>query len=287
MDSESYKQKGQSYDFVNICDLLSSIMTIENETKKNELDFKICHKTISTLHPQIWNQLILFLTGQKITKVDSYGIYKQDYETLNFELITYIMNKPNSYYEFILNISNSHILLNAISPSILATHIANNIDRKNIYLPLIYSCDTKEYSHIALIVINIKDKKIYLLDPNGSPTYFDEVFGNDLTIPISYQIEMTLSQYFNELSNLGGSYEYVPVSSWNKTQISLNKSFKNDYVGSGHCMMFTLLFSNLLNMLDSDPYTIFKILKSYSDEELLFIIKEYSLGIYCMLNYLK
>jgi hypothetical protein len=101
---------------------------------------------------------------------------------------------------------------------------------------------------------------------------------------VQEQIELMLVNYIKELNIFGYNFKYVPVNQWNTTNICINKYFENQIIGTGHCASISLLLSHLIINFSDNPRDIYKTFSDFSDDETVFIIKEYSSGFYNILK---
>lgn len=249
---------------------------------KYNAEFDPKHKKfVERLKYKQFDKVIRLINKQKKIKKAQHIIYKQSYITLNMEPVSYVFTKIRNVYHTCFDVSDEYLILNALTPYYLYKYINKNRHINYIFLTLNYGCNAKIQHHQAGILIDNKNEKIYLIDPNGFPTYFNELFGIDM----SYMIEKLLYEYFLELKKFGFNYEYIFTYQWNPNCICLNKIFPdNNYIGSGHCVILTILIFHLINVFNYNPIEIYEMLNKLSDEELLYIIKNYTTTIYKLFN---
>lgn len=221
------------------------------------------------------------INGQTKLSDREYAIYKLNYTTLECEFISTVTNYDPTEYHTTFDTTDQYLLLNILSPQTLCNYILDNQHTRFIFIPLNYMTMAKESGHIASLVIDNKTQKIYMVDSNGKSTYFDHLLGQKL----NQYIELMLLNYVNELNNLGFSYQYIFVNEWNNKEMYFNKYFDNQYIGIGHCLILTLMISNVMTQFNMDPKDAFELLSQLNDDELLFLIKEYGLGIYNMMRF--
>jgi len=108
-------------------------------------------------------------------------------------------------------------------------------------------------AHQTMLCIDTLNKKAYLLDPNGSSTYFDDKIpkkDHHLFEPI---IESMLCYYFKEISKLGDNITFINRSKWNLTKINVNISV--DTISStGNCVVTSLMIAHYMNVAHCEPY---------------------------------
>ena len=150
-----------------------------------------------------------------------------------------------------------------------------------VFLFVGYGCELEDAAHRAAVLIDNAKRKIFLIDPNGRPSYFNKIHGTNM----EFAIDTMLSKYFAKLQKFGVDYKYVHSNVWNKKNIYLNKRFHNTVVGSGHYVPLTYILIHILSAGDYDILFTYELLKMLSDEELLFLIKNYSLGIYNLFHH--
>ncbi|ARF11792.1 hypothetical protein Klosneuvirus_2_228 [Klosneuvirus KNV1] len=209
-----------------------------------------------------------------------YAVYKLNYTTLQIEFISLVTNYDPTEYHTTLDTTDQYLLLNALSPQTLCNYILDNQQTRFIFFPLNYMTESKDSGHIASLVFDNQTKKVYMADSNGKSTYFDQLLGQ----PMNQYIEYMLSNYIKDINNLGLSYQYVFIDEWNAKNLHMNKHFKNSYVGVGHCLILSLMISHVMTQFAIIPKDAFELLAQLEDEELLFLIKEYGLGLYNMLR---
>lgn len=142
-------------------------------------------------------------------------------------------------------------------------------------MPIIYSSDLKDAGHIGFMLVDSEQNCAYLVDPNGKPTYFNNVVNYN----VSDKIEEMLYKYFKCVG-----VEYIHSNIWNSNNIVINKNFRNNYISSGHCSILTIMLSHMICKTDMSPKEIYQILGSLNNYELMFVIKIYSEYVYMLLN---
>lgn len=209
-----------------------------------------------------------------------YAVYKLNYTTFHFEFVSLVTNYDPTEYHTNLDTTDQYLLLNALSPQTLCNYILDNQNTRFIFLPLNYMTESKESGHIASLVFDNQTKKVYMVDSNGKSTYFDQLLGQ----PMNQYVEYMILNYINEINKMDFSYQYVFASEWNSNHFYMNKHFKNDYIGVGHCLILTLMISHIMTQFNMTPKDTFELLSQLSDEEILFLIKEYGLGLFNLLS---
>ncbi|CAH6421482.1 Hypothetical protein KVN_LOCUS294 [uncultured virus] len=252
--------------FTNICD---DVDYCDNHKKFIEkLQFKQFEKILNIINYQQ-----PFLDAE-------YCIFKYSFEELNLDLVSYIFDKMDNFYHTNVDILDNNIILNIFTPYYLANYLKKNQNIKNIFLTFNYNCGAKNFAHQAGFLIDNNNKKIFLIDPNGSPSYFNNIIGSK----IDYIIEKMLYDYFSLLKLFDLNYEYIYTFHWNQKEIYMNKFFNNDFLGSGHCVILTLMIIYLVNELDKPIDQIYEIFDKLEDEEILYLIKIMTSCVYCLLN---
>ena len=268
--------------FQDILKILTPITYLDNNSDGNFTKDKKKH--VSKLGYMEIMKFLELLNGQSNVKKIEYSIYKQSYNDLDFNLVTMIFdNIDKTSFHTTFDISDKHILFNCLTPYCLSKYINQNSKLRYVYIPLTYACDIKDSGHIAFIMFDNKDKKVYLLDPNGSPGYFNNI----LDVNISFYIENMISKYINELKKFNMEYKYIYSENWNNNKNIINKSFENDFIGSGHCVAFSLMISHLMTRFEIEPSELYKILSNLSDDEKLYLFKQYTLGLFNISKMIK
>jgi hypothetical protein len=133
---------------------------------------------------------------------------------------------------------------------------------------------------LAGLVLDRVELELYLLDPNGTASYFNSVTSLDIV----QNIEETLKNYFNLVNLAGYQFEFRFSSKWNSNRFSINNEFKNENVGSGHCLILTIMLCHLVNEYNKKPCEAFNLMRNLNTEELLFLITQYYCGLYSILK---
>lgn len=209
-----------------------------------------------------------------------YALYKLNYTTLEFECISLVANYDPDEYHTNFDTIEQYLLLNALSPQTLCNYILDNRHIRFLFLPLHYMSDSKQSGHIASLVLDNNTNKFYMMDSNGKSTYFDQLLSQQM----NQFVEFMLISYIEELNKLGFTYKFVSTVEWNIKNIHMNKNFKNDYIGTGHCVILTLMISHIMVQLNITLKESFEKLSKLTDDELLFLIKEYGQGLYNMMR---
>lgn len=245
----------------------------EEDVSFEQIKFALSRLDISN-YGYILNELI----KQPYITNPIYSIYTQDlhYEESHGDDFNFITDHvPNvSIFPMSLDITNTKISMDALEILTVMKFI-ESCDNKYVILPIIYNCDLKKSGHIGCVVIDKEYRLVYLVDPNGKPSYFDNV----LKLNVCNKIEDMLSKYFEMIDIV-----FIPSSEWNPNNIVINKHFQNQCIGSGHCSILTIMISHLLFETNETPQKIFEVLGGLNNDELLFIIKSYSIYIYQLLN---
>lgn len=266
--------------FQEISAALDNIINIGNpdqeydEEKRNKVK-KISYGTFYHILNMIHNH--------RMINLEDTVIYKQNLFTDKFEEVTYVLyDKMMDLFPIVIDSSDDSLILTAPSTYFLAEYIKKEIKNNYIVIPVNYACGLIDSGHIAILAINNVAKNIYLLDPNGKPDYFNNVFTED----VSQNVELLISNYLNLLKQFDLDYKYVNMKDWNPTYKSINNSLDSKYdinVGNGNCLIITVMLSHLILKADFDPSIIYEAFVNLSTEELLFLIKNYSLAIFSLL----
>jgi len=263
--------------FTQINNTLSSVISFSNSC---DLTDKM-KKFNRTLNYKKFDKLISLINDQSIISNKEYVLYKQKLDVMDFEVESYILEDTNEIYPLIVDAIDDYLLLNSITPNCLAEYIKKNYNLDYIFIPLNYGNNANDNSHQSMIMFDNRNMKIYNIDPNGKSDYFNNIFDNDM----SFEIDTLLCNYFSDLKIFNINYEYIYSHVWNNKKIALNISFKNEYVGSGHCVIFSLMLIHLISVLKISSNKAFEMFSTLSESEILFLIKEYSIGMYNIFNH--
>lgn len=260
------------------CELQGAFTSITSIGMNNEYTEKE-KKFITRLPYKKYEKVLGLLSNQTIIKHKEYSIYKQKYDNLKFEFVSNVINTKDNEYHTVIDSTTDHLILNTLSPECLCNYILDNFLNRYIFLTLNYGSNLHNSGHQASLMIDNENKQIFMIDPNGKSDFFDHIFHQET----NFYVENMLSKYFMELNKFGIDYKYIYTSEWNPYKISLNKNFKNALIGSGHCVITTLMLIHLINIFNLNPHDAFSMISKLSEDEILYLIKEYSVGIYAIL----
>ena len=231
---------------------------------------------INNMTPANYGFILNYITNQPYISQKNleFSIYKLPFIDGQFEYIT--NSNDSQTWPITFSIADNCVMMNIISVETLLEFL--NIDKNLVFLPVYYECTFKNTSHLAMLVINKQNKTVHFLEPNGKPSFFDHL----MSYNIGDKLEEMLINYFNEMSVYECHYKYIPIKQWNSKNIYLNKQFNQKTIGSGHCAILSLFLGHL--SLYYTPEEIFKQIETLSDEEIEFLITEYSAGIYNILK---
>lgn len=246
------------------------------------------------LHHKQFHTMLEFVNNQRLAKQTTYVIYKQHYwgiqvEDSQIEYVVDLIEPISSYhknaYQFVLNITGEYLRFNTMSPSTLFETLELNTSSDYLFFSFNYAMEQSNTAHQAIIMLDLQKKPnvdVYLVDPNGSLSYFDTVLGFRLTPYIEYLIKNFFEQ-LNEFTEITFSYKFI--NTWNPTYISINNTYDSNYIaGSGHCVVSSIILAHLISTWKCNPGEVYKKIKSMSTDEWLHIIQLYTTGLFTMIK---
>jgi hypothetical protein len=243
----------------------------------------------------ILNKLCSQSAIQYIQKeIDVYAIdfEKNKIKNLTRKEMRKIKNKTN----ICMQSDRKNLLLHIITPKYMTKLLLEKSDNKYFFIPMTLYDSAKEYSHQVSIIIDKINKKIYLFDPNGHSTYYNNTaiyqyykcIGQNVPkdkVNEKYQnnhliIDKLLAHYFSLVDQ---EYEYISSQTWNKDSICLNMYYdEKSIIGHGHCVAITIMIMHLLFLQNISLEEAIKILGELSIDNRILIIGGYSKTIYDM-----
>lgn len=242
------------------------------------------HKHISRLSPIDYNRLLQLLCNQKPVS-GSYSLYKVNMYNKTFSHHLDTLGEED--YVTLQN-DNNHLLLNIHSIESLILSLSET-ENRYFFVPVLFSTENRKSGHIVCLIIDIIQKHFYLYDPNGKSTFFNNIFSEfigvdtyDLYMYNDELIDILIQGYVNEFNKkLDLNYKFVSSKIWNPYYKIFNTTFdENSLIGSGHCVITTILFLHYLMLTNLDVQNAFNILISLNNEERAFIISSYSCWLY-------
>ena len=143
-------------------------------------------------------------------------------------------------------------------------NILFNSTKKYIFKPIFCKLDME--MHLMMMIIDIKKRSIYIFDSN-----------NDITLVKYIENIINITLYENKFKR---KFKIIPLEKWNSKNISLNSRI----FGSGFCVILSILFSHYIQLSNKSFSTCIKIFGSFSDNERLSLLNDYSLFYYYFIH---
>jgi hypothetical protein len=262
------------------------------------------YKKLSTLSYSNYEHVLSFLTKQtSVGNVEpTYSMYKV---SLFDEIVAHEMditaNIKNMYHTTV-QAEDNFLVLNCLNVDSLCMFLIENTRDFNryIFIPIIFGTEIHDNGHATLMAFDVVEKKVYLIDPNGKTDYFDNIFlkyaeknkeewmteeifkefYSSSYIDSEPFVEKLIGCYIGDLNTRYDlNYNFVSRKEYNKTGKSINKNFKNSSIGSGHCMIISIMIAHFLST-NTDVGNISENFGRLSDDEILQIINSYSVAIF-------
>lgn len=273
------------------------------------MEYEICDektlKKIKCLSNKHFEKLLNILCDQK--SPNSMGvelsIYKIDIQTETFNHHINIKSdlRNDEYYTTIQSELN-YLLLHILSIESLVTYLIENKSRnkKYTFLPLFIGSEYYDSGHMTCLIFDNDEYKVYLYDPNGRTTFFNDIvidaytkihkikredidkeLLNSMYINTSDLVDKLIIGYLDKINEVYEvKYNFISSKEWNKNNKVINRNFGDTIIGNGHCVITTIMFLHYLYTTGSKFENIYSIITNINDEELLYIINCYSNGIY-------
>jgi len=101
-------------------------------------------------------------------------------------------------------------------------------------------------------------------------------------------VEILFQTYIADLnSKFDTNFEFVSRQIWNKSKFSVNSPLPTSVIGSGHCVISTILIKHLLHMSQLDVIDVIKTLGIIPADTNIEIINNYSIGFVDLVKQLK
>jgi hypothetical protein len=195
-------------------------------------------------------QVIDDLTGHVLTQNSN---WTRDHYFISFnslELTKVCSDSLNhNFTPFNLHLQKEGFYLEAWESYNIVNYIKNSMDNF-LFLPLYQDSGKLNQLHVSLIIIEIKDQKVYHWDPNGEySVFYDQV--NPLKDIIPGLMELTISNFFaqKEFQDLGYNFKYIPNS--DLPLYNFNTPTQKYSFDKGDCFVHLLLVPYLITRLRS------------------------------------
>lgn len=273
--------------------IYDSIDTTLSIIKKDNESNMICSHDVyyylATMDYSQFTTYINLITDQKYPKNNpEYYIYTYDCNTNKIrqthEVITEYSDLYHSRMEY--EVLLERFKLRFISPKILKAYLCETNNQWSCF-PLVLKIDTKDISHQICVAFDNINKKVYLIDPNGTITYFNEEKNDnddELYFIREKNAEILIVGYLQELSKIGLNYEYIPINVWNNERYIINRNIENSVIGNGHCVATMLIIIHIIANIKANLTILYELFYELYDEELLCLINDYTVCIYKMFN---
>ena len=232
------------------------------------------YKAIASCSPRNHTQILNIICDQPCISEKKWSMYTANLITGNVELFLEYKN-PDYQNNCVINVQyeDAHISMNLINAKKFGKFLRKS-ENKNVFFPILLSVGEGKPSHCAALIIDLKEKKAYMVDPNGNNNYFSVHFGRETESLIDKMILMYI-EHANALTNI--KIEYVPQHIWNKTTYIINRPLNNALVNTGgNCVILTILILHLLHLSDCTINYVFSMLNMLTDDELSIIINTYN-----------
>jgi hypothetical protein len=216
-----------------------------------------------------------FQIGENIIQLQR-SVFSYNYEDNKIEHIIDSNDEDNSIMINLESYGDKSTLIFNLPVEEELKNFLQLTESNKIFIPVFYDCIGKSsVGHMAIMMIDKITKSVYYIEPNYRPSYFNRYAKKDL----SYKIEDFLKNYFNLLG-----YNYKMIDNWNIGFKILNKTYNGYVIGSGHCVALSILYAYLITKTNKPPDQINNLLGLLTTDELIFLVTQFTYGIYGKLN---
>lgn len=242
--------------------------------------------SIKRIKASVFEKMITMITNQSDSNnlEQAYTLYKIDRKKKEFSHHIDITGNIGDAYHTTLQADRDFIFLHTLNSINIALYLDLASKQRYTYLPSVYGSEIHRTGHQSVIIFDKVKKEVILFDPNGRSTFFDDVeirFGGKDRIDSSILIDMIMAGFVDRFNNdTGLKYRYIPSSIWNPKKLIINRRFEKSIIGSGFCVITTILYVHLLALTEFDISVAYEMIASLSDDEMLYIISSYVSGMY-------
>jgi len=201
----------------------------------------------------VFEKIMQTIMNQKgINKKEaSYILLKTGILTGETEIVIEINDDIGNQFHTTLDSDGENIYLHSYSYQDIFNLIeySKKSKLKYVFITLTYGSSFYKNSHVAPLVIDIKNEKVYLFEPNGSSSYFNNIMSKsnkpivDFDIDTNIYVKLLFDCYFNNFNEIYSTkYEFIECSKWNPKGLIINRTFKESIIGAGHCVIVTDVF---------------------------------------------
>ena len=249
------------------------------------------HEYICNMNYTLFSSAISIITKQKsqLTELPIYSIYKLDYETKKLEFFINMPTEYNNVNHNRIDTEPKDLTLTIISPKTFLKYYYYHSKNRYIFFPLVFMSSEKESGHQTFIAFDNFKKQVYLIDPNGFSYYFDSFLKTIQQDENESErlVESLIQGYIHEINKLGIDFKFISRKIWNKNKLVTNRYFKTPEISRGHCVICVLMLMHLLSDTQHDPQEILLQFKNLTDDLLISLINDYTIGLHRIITRTK
>lgn len=204
-------------------------------------------------------------------------------------------------YQMMIYAANKTIYFQPYPPSVICGLIDFN-DNRFLFLPLIITKGLmKGSAHAISMIIDKKLREIYLFDPNGRTTYFNDIMlryymdkgielppdiQQEMVIDTTFKINDMMSMYVEDINksmtDSNKHYRFVDYSTWNPNLSVINQTFEDEL--NGFCVTLNLMVCRLMNTTNNSIYNVYDTIAKMNQKEFRRYLSKFSKDLFNALN---
>lgn len=273
--------------------MIKKLCTISSKTYDTYINFPLLDQTSIHAHEGIQ------YTAYSIDFVTRECIKTPDFEGMT---IKGVMPDHVPWFQFVAN--DCILSLNGFSPNSLGILLEKNCAKNFVYIPIMTDTLVKDSGHCSGLIFDLRLLEVYFVDPNGKASFFDDVliehirknknmsaeekctyeeFKDQIIIDSEALMNTIFIQYINDLNaSHGCDYKFITRMNWCRNQeICLNINYKEALIGSGHCVILTLMIFYIMEQAGGKEslFDIMDMLRRLTEFEMIQLINACIVGV--------
>lgn len=267
-------------------------------------DDKMHHKIATPSFDTYENILNIFANQIKITEcTPTYSMYRVNVFSEKEEHHIDMKSKNNNEFHTAIQADDDYLFLNCLSTESTCLYLSINNNKRYVFIPLIFNSEINKSGHFTFLIFDVFNNKVYMMDPNGESSYFDnvmilhakknktfsdaelEMMSIHMIINSERLVEKLINIYIKKLNiDFDLTYEFVSRTKWNPSNLVLNKHLDNSGIPGGNCVIISTILMYYLINKQSELIEPYKLLSEISSEQMIQIINGCSVGMFNIIN---
>lgn len=256
-----------------VSDMLQTVLSEVSleKVEPGQLKYNLKRMQYLSDHEMQWVQINL--CGNPSMRVDFHQVMAVQYTNNKITCSDPIEKDRDDVQAILANTDNSGLMTQFPVP-LAVMMLAEASESRYMFFPFNFSCEASKEGHQLTLVIDNHSFKIYLMDPNGTPTYFNSI----LSLNVNDYLELLIDRWTKVIKEqVGINYTYVYQREWMPHTCAINRHV--DVLGGGNCVTSTIILCHILSLTGMEFPTCYHQLAYISAAEWGSLLKKYYIWI--------